>query len=261
METGAITSYIDVAQVVLYAFWIFFAGLIYYLHQEDKREGYPLVSDRSERSPRVKVQGYPPIPAPKIFTMRDGSTYSAPPGNPDEREIAALPSGLWPGAPLVPTGNPMVDGVGPAAWAMREDKPELTAEDENRIVPLRVAPDFFIPSRDPNPIGMEVVAADGYVAGDVREAWVDRSEPAIHYLEVEIPSATGHRIVLLPMRFCRIDTWNRKVKVKSILSHQFADVPAIKNPNQITKLEEDKITAYYASGHLYATPQRQEPLI
>ena len=28
METGAITSYIDVAQVVLYAFWIFFAGLI-----------------------------------------------------------------------------------------------------------------------------------------------------------------------------------------------------------------------------------------
>ena len=31
METGAITSYIDVAQVVLYAFWIFFAGLIYWI--------------------------------------------------------------------------------------------------------------------------------------------------------------------------------------------------------------------------------------
>lgn len=107
---------------------------------------------------------------------------------------------------------------------------------------------------------MEVVAADGYVAATCARP-ADRSEPAIHYLEVEIPSATGHRIVLLPMRFCRIDTWNRKVKVKSILSHQFADVPAIKNPNQITKLEEDKITAYYASGHLYATPQRQEPLI
>ena len=34
------------AQVVLYAFWIFFAGLILYLRREDKREGYPLESDR-----------------------------------------------------------------------------------------------------------------------------------------------------------------------------------------------------------------------
>ena len=34
-------GYIDIAQVVLYAFWIFFAGLIFYLHRENKREGYP----------------------------------------------------------------------------------------------------------------------------------------------------------------------------------------------------------------------------
>ncbi|MBU6437489.1 MAG: photosynthetic reaction center subunit H, partial [Betaproteobacteria bacterium] len=47
MQTGAITGYIDVAQLVLYAFWVFFAGLIYYLHRENKREGYPLESDRS----------------------------------------------------------------------------------------------------------------------------------------------------------------------------------------------------------------------
>ncbi len=46
-EIGAITGYIDVAQMALYAFWLFFAGLIYYLHREDKREGYPLVSDRA----------------------------------------------------------------------------------------------------------------------------------------------------------------------------------------------------------------------
>ena len=38
MPTGAITSEIDVAQVVLYAFWFFFAGLIIYLRKEDKRE-------------------------------------------------------------------------------------------------------------------------------------------------------------------------------------------------------------------------------
>ena len=36
---GDITARIDVAQVVLAAFWVFFAGLGYYLHREDKREG------------------------------------------------------------------------------------------------------------------------------------------------------------------------------------------------------------------------------
>lgn len=59
MQTGAITGYIDVAQLVLYAFWIFFAGLIVYLHRENKREGYPLESDRSRA---ITVQGWPAVP-------------------------------------------------------------------------------------------------------------------------------------------------------------------------------------------------------
>jgi len=37
MGTGAITGYIDVAQIVLYLFWIFFFGLVYYLQMESKR--------------------------------------------------------------------------------------------------------------------------------------------------------------------------------------------------------------------------------
>ncbi len=41
MQDGA---YLDVAQVTLYVFWIFFGCLIYYLRREDKREGYPLDS-------------------------------------------------------------------------------------------------------------------------------------------------------------------------------------------------------------------------
>lgn len=56
-----ITEYIDVAQLLLYAFWIFFAGLVFYLRREDKREGYPLDSDRE----RVKVQGWPAMPEPR----------------------------------------------------------------------------------------------------------------------------------------------------------------------------------------------------
>ena len=57
MSTGAITPYIDVAQIALYAFWVFFAGLIYYLHREDKREGYPLESDRSGCDRRAGLAG------------------------------------------------------------------------------------------------------------------------------------------------------------------------------------------------------------
>ena len=66
MATGAITGYVDVAQIVLYVFWAFFAGLIYYLLRENKREGYPLVSDRSKH---ITVQGWPPVPAPKTLRV------------------------------------------------------------------------------------------------------------------------------------------------------------------------------------------------
>ena len=42
---------------------------------------------------------------------------------------------------------------------------------------------------------------------------------------------------------------------------QFADVPGLRNADQITMLEEEKISAYYGAGTLYATPERQEPLV
>ena len=45
------------------------------------------------------------------------------------------------------------------------------------------------------------------------------------------------------------------------LADQFADVPTLKSPDQVTKLEEDKITAYFAGGHLYADARRLEPLL
>jgi hypothetical protein len=47
---------------------------------------------------------------------------------------------------------------------------------------------------------------------------------------------------------------------KPCLAHQFANVPQTQSPHQITMLEEEKITAYYGAGTLYATPERQEPL-
>ena len=46
-------------------------------------------------------------------------------------ELKAVPVDGYNGSPLVPTGNPMVDGVGPAAWADRADVPDLTFHGTN----------------------------------------------------------------------------------------------------------------------------------
>ena len=69
MSKGDITQYIDVAQVLLYIFWFFFAGLIFYLQRETKREGYPLVYDGKENRTYTNC---PPIPEPKTFLLHDG---------------------------------------------------------------------------------------------------------------------------------------------------------------------------------------------
>jgi photosynthetic reaction center H subunit len=256
MKIGAVTGYIDVAQVALYAFWIFFAGLIVYLRREDKREGYPLESDRS--GGRVRVQGFPAVPAPKTFLLSNGSTVQAPRTERDMRPIMAQPVAGYLGAPWQPTGNPMLDGVGPAAYAQRADHPDLTIDGLPMIVPMRVAAGFTVAEKDPDPRGMEVYGADHELGGTVSDIWVDRAEPQIRYLEVTTPAA---RRVLLPITFAKISGGRRRVTVKSILGSQFATVPALSNPDQVTLLEEDKITAYYASGNLYATPARAEPFI
>ena len=267
MRQGLLFNDVDVAQVVLYIFFIFFAGLILYLRREDKREGYPLESERSEY---VTVQGFPGIPAPKTFLLANGATQTAPRRELDDRPLRAIPVAPWPGAPLEPTGNPMIDGVGPASYALRANVPDTTYEGHARIVPLRVARTHTIETRDPDPRGMDVVGADGLVAGTVSDAWVDRAEGLIRYLEVDLPAVTSEtpdsthpvpRRVLLPINFARINGGSREIRVKSIMSKQFADVPRLANPDQVTLREEDRICAYYGGGHLYAMPSRQEPVL
>lgn len=259
MQTGAITSYIDVAQLALYVFWGFFAFLILYLLRENKREGYPLISDRSAN---VKVEGFPPVPSPKTFLMADGVEVTVPREEPRE-VVNATYSAAWPGAPLQPTGNPLRDGVGPAAYALtRTDTPDHTFDDNlPKIVPLRAAPEFFLPPEDPDLRGWSVVGADGAEAGMVIEIWIDRSEVVIRFLEVELTAALGGKRVLLPNNYMEIRKKQRQIRVGYITAAQFADVPALKDPDTITLLEEDKITGYYAGGMLYATPRRLGPLL
>ena len=262
MYSGTTLGNIDLALIALYAFWVFFAGLIWYLRREDRREGYPLESDvggRFNRDPWFFV------PQPKTFLLPHGEgTVSVPSGKRDTREIAATRNAEYPGTPLYPTGDPMIDGVGPAAWAERSDKPDLAADGAPRIVPMRIATDFYLADEDPDPIGMPVVGADSQVAGTVSDVWVDRSEYMIRYYQVEMGDADNSNPVLLPVAFGLMKRGyggKRQIYVHAITSEQFARVPGLASMDQITRLEEERVAAYYGGGQLYATPRRQEPIL
>lgn len=253
MNTGAITSSIDVAQVTLYLFWIFFAGLIFYLRREDKREGYPL---EDPQRPSALFEGFPSLPTPKTFVLAHGGTRERPAHwipNPD-KPLNATPVAMWRGAPIEPNGDPLLAGVGPGAWADRPDEVDLTIEGMPKIVPLRADASYGVDGRDPDPRGRPVLGADGAVAGTVSDVWVDRSERLFRYLEVQL---TGGRRVLLPVNFSKIG--HDAVRVRALLAAQFSNVPALKNPDQVTVLEEEKIVAYFGAGTLYAKPSRLGP--
>jgi len=275
MEVGSITQYIDVAQLALYLFWLFFVFLVLYLNRESRREGFPLrfhENDRGAPSTEHKV------PSPKAYDLMHGETVYLPNDeNDDHRELNATPLGPWPGAPLVPDGNAMIDGLGAAAWAERSDTPDLTTEGEPRMVPLSQLPEheYFIPEKSPDPRGMDVVACDGEVVGKITDIFVDRMEFLPRYYIVALESG---KTVLLPMMYVKlrrkgraptdgtleqrlIDGRAKEVRVASLNSAQFEDVPLIANSSVVTLLEEDKIQAYYGGAHVFGSPQRTESYI
>lgn len=253
MGTGAITQYVDVAQLVLYLFWIFFAGLIYYLVRENHREGYPM----DVEGPRTNVITGWPVPQPKTYLLRDGSELQKPDGTGPVTNFSAEPVHGYIGAPLVPVGDPLHAGIGPGAWAERADHPDLDSDGHPCIQPLRDLPEHGVSSKDTDPRGLEVVGADGEVGGVVRDLWLDHAEMVFRYLEIETAGADGPRRVLMPMAFARIG--RDVVKVGAILGRQFANAPGTRLPNVVTMLEEEKISAYYAAGMLYAKPDRADP--
>jgi len=89
-----ITESMDFAQICVYLFWFFFFGLIVYLRREDKREGYPLESDRTG----VTVEGWPATPPPKPERAKHPALATggaSPPeyGDDGSREISRDPAG------------------------------------------------------------------------------------------------------------------------------------------------------------------------
>lgn len=244
---------VDLALVTLYLFWLFFAGLIYWLQRENMREGYPMEDEEGNPSPN---QGLFPLPSQKTFKLPHGRGDVTVPttGRYDTRPLALKRTSQSDGNPYEPTGDPLVDGVGPAAWVERRDVPELDGAGHPKIVPMRMASEFLVSSgRDPR--GLPVTAADGEVVGEISDLWIDEPEQLVRYLEITLTDGSGPR--LLPMPLARIRS--NQVKVHSLYSQHFANVPATQSPNQVTLLEEEKICAYYCGGKLYASSERLEP--
>ena len=62
---------VDLAQISLYLFWLFFAGLVIYLQRENMREGYPLEAEHGGEARSRKSLGNDFRHASTRYTMWD----------------------------------------------------------------------------------------------------------------------------------------------------------------------------------------------
>lgn len=252
-----LTPGIDVALLVFWAFVLFFVVLVFYLRREDRREGYPL---EDEFTGRLDIPGGPLSTAsPKSFLLPFGhGSVTAPTQGREPVDIAARRTERFAGAPYAPTGDPLADGIGPAAWADRAKRPDLDMEGHPRIVPLSLAADFWVSAHDSDLAGWPVIGADGLVAGNVSELWIDKSDRLIRYMQ--IGDAEGGPL-LAPMTMAKVDRRRRRVVLDALNAAQFAGVPRPAASDQITLYEEERVQAYFGGGYLYANAERQEPFL
>jgi photosynthetic reaction center H subunit len=244
---------VDLALLTTWAFWLFFAGLVYWLQRENMREGYPLEDELG--NPAVN-QGPFSLPAPKTFLLPFGrGEVSYPNMQREARDVALTrtePSG---GYPLTPTGDPMLDGVGPASWAPRRDVAELDGHGHNKIIPMATRGDFTVSAgRDPR--GLPVQASDLEAVGVISDMWIDAPEQLVRYLEIELKGGAGKRLV--PMTLAKIKS--DRVKIDSLPSDMFSNVPQTKSPTEVTMLEEEKISAFYCGGILFCADRKKADL-
>ncbi len=256
---GEFVKGVDLVDVCLWAFTILFLALIFYLQRESAREGYPSEDDMSGRTEKPGMFFFPPKKEFKLPHGRGTKSFSYGPA--DKRDHALKRTAPWAGSPFEPTGNPMLAGVGPGSFAERDDVTDLTDDGRDRITPFRLNAGYTVPPQDFDPRGHPVVGADGVVGGTVVDLWVDRSEAVIRYFEVDVDNDGTSSRVLVPVPFCVLSKARQRVTVDAILGAQFRHVPKTKSPDQVTRLEEDMISAYYGAGKLYATPKRAEPLL
>ena len=269
MNAAYIVGTFDVAELAFLLFFAFFIALVFYLNKESRREGYPL---EDEVTGKVENDGRIFDGAKKSFPLPHGrGTYVPEDVARDDVNVAGVQAFGGAGAPWVPSGDAMADGMGPAAWANRAKYPDLTFDGRPRIVPIADSHEMIVSPNDPQLIGWPVIGADKKEVGKVSDIWVDQAEHIIRYLEVE--TTTGKK-VLAPMMVASvhgnslldallpiIEDKAKFVEIDAITAAQFENVPALETPGIITRYEEDRVQAYYGGGYMYATPERSEAWI
>ncbi len=265
MNHAYIVGTFDVAELAFLLFFGFFVALVFYLNRESRREGYPLEEEEDGKVlPGSLFDG-----EKKTFQLPNGrGTYTPEDVARDDINVPAVQAFRAAGAPWVPTGNAMKDGMGPAAFANRSKYPDLTFDGRPRIVPIADSHELIVSPQDPQLIGWPVVAADGVTAGKVSDIWVDQAEHIIRYLEIETNSgkkvlapmmvAVVHGNSLLSMVLPTTNNEPEYVEIDAITAAQFDDVPGLESPRIISRYEEDRIQAYFGGGYMYATPERSE---
>lgn len=243
--TVALTDQIDLIEVLLVAFVVFFGFLVLYLRREDKREGYPLEPTSAGR--RYPVLGFPAPPPPKTYLLMDGSTTTLPHRIPqapiEERAPPPMGGALAFGRP------PLLAGLGAGAYVLRSESPALTIDGELLLEPLRAASEWSVGRGEMDPRGMRVIGRDFRDVGIVTDLWVDRVARILRYLEVE--PIEGARL-LVPIYHADISRRERVVTVRALRASQFRYVPRNAAPGIMTPREEDRLTAFYAGGEIYA---------
>ena len=174
--TGTFFAEFDLASLAIWLFWAFFALLIFYIQRENMREGYPMENDDGTEAAN---EGPFPLPEPKTFKLPHGrGEVSLPDGAREARDVALRQTNVANGFPLEPTGDPMVDGVGPAAWAPRRDVPELDGKGHPKTVPMAGTEHFHVAAgRDPR--GLPVMAGDEAIVGKIIDMWIDEPEQLV----------------------------------------------------------------------------------
>lgn len=256
MMTPRLAGDIDVAEILLLAFIVFVVGLFIWIRREDKREGYPLLDPAGGHD----LVGFPLPPPPKHFPLMHGGTATMP--HPEGRTNLALrPLRPFPGSALVPTGDPMQDGVGAASWASKKDEPLCTWEGHPQLQPLRILPGWSVDSTDADPRGWLVRDADGLAVGRVVDVWLDHAGLILRYLEVELDLPDGAPRAMIPIYYAETYPRMREIRVAALFARQFAAFPQLRERDTITAREEDRVSSFCAGGLRYGSERRQESVL
>ena len=249
---GSFTQQIDLPQVLVAAFALFFAGLVVYLQRESKREGYPLHEAIPELDHRIL--GFPEPPPPKTYKMLEGG-FATLPQEYERRELAATPRTSSPGDPIYPTGDPLLAGIGPSSYTLRRDTPFVMLDGSLTVAPLRDATDYTCVDPELDPRGMRVLGSDRVPAGIAVDDWVDKESKILRYVEVALDGLAEHRLV--PIFYMHITGRAKEIRVDCLQAAQLAKAPILRSPNEITAREEDMINGFFAGGYIYSKPSKE----